>query len=340
MTISRRSLASLFLRINLDAPLRPNEKHQTIGSHVYLPNEFCNLMIKERKEWVNHFTGQPYENRKLVIFVDDEKFDIEYEAGSEDRRYINIETGDDDLNDLSIDRVGLAMIGLSEGPKSFLEAHAFNLPSGADESLLDQDRPWEQDIPLTPIPLSWRKHLHLPPSHPRREVLYAANPHARRNYLPIERFHYSVFEHKFSEVMRILMHLGANKIDVQHEKGLGKEVGGKVDAKIPYVDTEAEFEVDASSESEALYYAELDGHDDPSLPDDLSWYHSEPTWKRIAEGRREFGLSEFSLTLRYDDDFGIDADLAAEISSFGFSTEFSFEEHQETVWEVECEFGP
>lgn len=296
-------------------------------------------MQKSRKEWVEYMVNQPYESRKLITFVDDEKMNISSSDKKESSRYIEREPFESEEDGKKyIDRARLATLGLTEHQASFIRAHAFNLPSEADGSLLKEEEGWGEDTPLIPIPLSWKEYLNLPAGHPRRETVYAAHPYSRRNYLPVEKFHYSVFEHKFNEIKSILMHLGATKIEVNHEKGLGKEIAGEVSPDTTYLSGEGSAEVERSSESEALYYAELEGHEDPSLPDNLSWYYHEPTWKNIVEGRMEFGMREFSLTIRYSDDFGVDADLAAEVSKLGFSLSGSFQEHKETVWEIEGEF--
>ncbi|WP_263820579.1 hypothetical protein [Salinibacter sp.] len=296
-------------------------------------------MPKSKKEWVKQLVNQPYESRKIITFVDGKNLNIDTKEKEESYRYIERKPSEsEDRGKKYIDLVGLHEFMLDESPKSFLRAHAFNLPSDADESLIEEENTWEEGTPLIPIPLSWKKHLHLPTGHPRKETLYAGHPHARRNYLPVDRFHYSVFEHKFTEVMRVLMHLGATKIEVKHEKGWGKEIAGEVSSDAAYLSGEGTAEAERSSQSEALYYAELDGHEEPSLPDNLSWYHHEPTWQNFVEGRMEFGMREFSLKIRYNDDFGIDADLAAQVLEMGFSLGGSFEEYQETVWEIEGEF--
>jgi hypothetical protein len=98
-------------------------------------------------------------------------------------------------------------------------------------------------------------------------------------------------------------------------------------------------EAQSSSEERLLYHAELDGSDDPSLPEDLIWYDHEPTWQSVAEGRLEFGLQDFSLKLQYADDYGINADLKVDAESAGFELGGSFEKHESTTWSIEGTFG-
>jgi len=199
----------------------------------------------------------------------------------------------------------------------------------------------EHDIPVVPLPLSVASEMNLKPGHPRENLLYAAHPCDPRTYVPAADFHRLTFEHKFSEVLRLLMHLGASTIEVEHVRGWGRDFAGRLSAGIPQAGEEgsAEVEAQSSSEERLLYHAELDGSNDPSLPDDLIWYNHEPTWQRIAEGRLEFGLQDFSLKLQYADDYGINADLKVDAEGAGFELGGSFEKHESTTWSIEGTFA-
>jgi hypothetical protein len=196
----------------------------------------------------------------------------------------------------------------------------------------------ERDVPFLAVPFSWSDKLQIPPGHPREGVLYAGHPSTPRRYLPISKFHQLTFEDKFAEALRILMHLGAHEIDVKHERGWDRGFASEIDAGIPPKSGDVSLEGDLESEKEAVYHAELAGHENPVLPDDLVWLPHEPTWQTVVEGRKNFGLEEFSLTLQYTDDYDIDAKLAADAENAGFSLSGSFEKHQSTVWEIEGKF--
>lgn len=77
-----------------------------------------------------------------------------------------------------------------------------------------------------------------------------------------------------------------------------------------------------------------------AIPDDLIWYHHEPTWQNIADGRLNHGLMDFSLTVSYEDDFGINLGLTASAQRAGMELGGKFEDHQNTVWQVVGRFGP
>jgi hypothetical protein len=69
------------------------------------------------------------------------------------------------------------------------------------------------------------------------------------------------------------------------------------------------------------------------------WFNHEPTWQAIAEGRLMHGLKNFSIDLKYADDFGINAGLAAKIRKTGLDVGGKFEDHQSTHWRISGRFA-
>jgi len=183
------------------------------------------------------------------------------------------------------------------------------------------------------------KELTFLPGHPREKVLYIGHPLIANVYYPTAHFHRLTFLHKFDEAVRLLMSLGATDIHVEHNEGWSKELdaslgisasalvqGGKVDSKIGY---------SRKSDSHALFKATYrKGSEKPSLPRDMVWYPSEPTWQLVADGRMKHGLETFSLVVKYNDDFGINASLGAKAVKLGFDLGGSFESHQCTKWHI------
>jgi len=199
----------------------------------------------------------------------------------------------------------------------------------------------DKGIDIVPIPWRVASAFTLPPGHPRKEHLYVAHPTNNRYYLPAADFHRLVFEHKFAEAIRLLMHLGAKTIDVSHQQGWDHRFASKLTAGIPQADVSAKATAERSKTGDRhfLYHADLDGHANPTVPEDAVWYPHEPTWQSVAEGRIQFGLKKFSLKLQYTDDYGVNADFAVDVQNAGLSLGGEFEKHQKTVWALEGEFG-
>ena len=52
------------------------------------------------------------------------------------------------------------------------------------------------------------------------------------------------------------------------------------------------------------------------------------------------GLREFTLHVRYEEDFAVTADLASKITKVGLRAGGSFQRHQSTVWSITATFPP
>lgn len=180
--------------------------------------------------------------------------------------------------------------------------------------------------------------LTFPPGHPRNGVLYVAHPADDDVYYAMASFHRMAFEHKFSEAIDILMSLGANKIKVEHIRGWSHEFCGELAVSTPTGNLSATAHNTSKISSSILYEATLDGHTTPSIPDQLAWYKHEPTWQSIAKGRIQHGLREFSLSVAYEDNFGINAGLKISAVKSGLELGGRFEDHQATIWRISGTF--
>ncbi|HEX8165907.1 MAG TPA: hypothetical protein VF601_08975 [Beijerinckiaceae bacterium] len=180
-----------------------------------------------------------------------------------------------------------------------------------------------------------------PPGHPIDTVLYVSHPAKNNVYYTAAQFHRMTFEHKFSEATKLLMALGATEINVQHVSGWSRDFSVSLTALLPQGAGEIASGVKSHGEStsQLLFRARLKGSADPILPADLVWYHHEPTWQQIAEGRLKFGLEDFALTVRYDDDYGVNAALKLAVEKSGFDLGGKFQDHQSTVWQMEGKFA-
>jgi hypothetical protein len=173
--------------------------------------------------------------------------------------------------------------------------------------------------------------LRFPLGHPRNKVVYVGHPAIPAVYYPLAEFHRRTFEHKFAEAVQLLMSLSAREIEVEHQAGWGKEFSGKLNIPLAAA-------VEAGGKREArrdlLFKARFQSPRKPALPDQLIWYHHEPTWHQVAEGRLKYGLQEFSLALRYEDDYGVNAGLQTSLIGHGLELGGKFEGHESTVWRM------
>ncbi len=209
----------------------------------------------------------------------------------------------------------------------------------AMESIKAWQRAKESGIPILYIGKSEATELTFPPGHPRTGVVYVGHPAMPKVYHTIADFHRVTFEHKFSEAIDLLMHLGAREIRVEHVRGWSKEFSGRLSVALGEAAIAGEGGTYQSSGARVLYEATLSGGAEPRLPESSVWYEHEPTWQTIAKGRLEFGLREFALNVTYDDDYGVNAGLKASAARAGFDVGGRFEDHEATTWKISGEFG-
>ena len=196
----------------------------------------------------------------------------------------------------------------------------------------------QDGLDIQQISISEAKNISFPPGHPRLGVLYIKHPASANVFYTMAAFHRMAFEHKFAEVTELLMHLGATKVTVEHVRGWSSEFAGGLSAAIPKNDVEFTVKSNSSSHSLILFEASLSGSNNPVLPKSQVWYQHEPTWQSIAKGRISFGLKQFSLSLNYEDDFGVHAGLKNGAQKAGLEIGGDFERHEATTWKIYGEF--
>ena len=197
----------------------------------------------------------------------------------------------------------------------------------------------ESGLNVLQISRSDASRLQFPPGHPREQALYVAHPALPSVYYTTATFHRMAFEHKFSEAIYLLMSLGATKITVEHIRGWSREFSAKLSAPIPKAESKLDALRTSSSESSLLFEATLANKQSPAIPANLVWFPHEPTWQAIAMGRTQFGLSQFSLTVNYEDDFGVNAGLKVRVQKAGLDLGGNFEDHMATTWKIHGTFG-
>lgn len=199
----------------------------------------------------------------------------------------------------------------------------------------------ENGLPVLPISREQALQITFPVGHPLDRVVYIGHPAVPNIYYALADFHRRVFEHKVSEAILMLMSLGATSIQAEHISGWSHDFTAKL--SLPVSNTGAKVGVDAGttdkSKNSILFTAELSGTDAPVLPERLIWFHHEPTWQAIAEGRMRYGLRNFAVGIAYTDDFGVNLGLKAGLTKSGLELGGKFEGHESTIWNLTGQFG-
>lgn len=182
--------------------------------------------------------------------------------------------------------------------------------------------------------------LRFPPGHPRDTVLYVGHPAIPDIYYTFSSFHRLTFEHKFAEAVDLLMELGAKEIRVEHVRGWSRKFASNLSVALPLKEEgSAHVSGGTKGTTSLLYEASLKGSTHPKLPENLVWYPHEPTWQSIAKGRITHGLTQFSLSVNYDDDFGVNAGVKLSAHRAGLELGGNFEDHEATTWTLHGKFA-
>lgn len=275
----------------------------------------------------NTFFNQPYSDRQLILFIDDI-------AIAASQKVTRAKTPYRDFTKFAKE-VGKAMTIAVPGG-SFVEL--------AVETLFSYWEAQKEGVENFKLVEKSKINLfQLPPGHPRDRMVYAGHPGLPTVYVPLADFHRLTFEHKFAEVISLLMHLGAKTFKVEHVTGWGAEFSSHLAIGLPTTFAEIDIGTEAGSTQHTkqtiLFHTELDNKQAPSLPANLVWYPYEATWQQIAEGRLQFGLKNFSLYLNYNDDFGINAGLKLKIEKAGLDLGGTFERLVATTWRISGDFA-
>lgn len=233
-------------------------------------------------------------------------------------------------------KVAIAVIKSQYGP-------LINLVDTGIEAYKSWIKARNQGAPIKAITFEQSSALTFPPGHPREGIVYVGHPAINTHYYTMSDFHRFIFEHKISEVIRLLMSLGATSINVEHVSGWSTDIAANL--SIPLTSTgDSTASVEAGSRSNlnksVIYSATLSGSDRPKMLDKTVWLAFEPTWSSIADGRLHYGLNDFDMKISYLDDFGINAGLKAVIMKSGLDIGGKFEDHQATTWRIAGKFKP
>lgn len=181
--------------------------------------------------------------------------------------------------------------------------------------------------------------LKFPLGHPKPKTIYVCNPHLKNTYYPVKEFHKRTFEHKFQEIITLLMALGATSIKVEYDSGYLKEVDTGLNLNIKTVEVDVKTDHKRKIDNNILYEATFKPREEAKLPEDLVWYHHEPTWQSIAEGRLKHGLLNFNLAINYEEDFNVNSEINIDLIKYGLNINLEVDSFKSTKWIISGDFS-
>jgi hypothetical protein len=185
------------------------------------------------------------------------------------------------------------------------------------------------------------EHLKFAPGHPFGQVVYVGHPGVPALYYPAGEFHRRVFEHKFCEAVDLLLALGASKLTVERQEGFGREEAAELDMPLtPKERLGGKLTRSLGRNSQVLFESNSPGSSTPRLVDDMVWFDSERTWQTLASARMQHRAGNFSLVVRYENNYGITGSLKGKIEGAKLEVGGKFHEQQDTVWRISAVFPP
>jgi hypothetical protein len=182
--------------------------------------------------------------------------------------------------------------------------------------------------------------LRFPDMHPCKNVVYTGHPADPGCYIPLSDFHVCLFRLKVAEALELFRCLGAETIEVACIEGWDQIASVRLSSVFPAdVDVHVDMPISVEHGSGYSILATMrfpHPAQPPSIPPRLTWLHD---WDGVIQARLKGGLSDFSICVESENDYGINAGLLASLSISGVGGSVSFTEHRYTVWRLRGTFA-
>ncbi|EJU12093.1 hypothetical protein LH128_15581 [Sphingomonas sp. LH128] len=149
--------------------------------------------------------------------------------------------------------------------------------------------------------------------------VYAANPVSDMIYYQIGSYNDDMVDHKLSELERLLNSLGAKHYKVSYQDSDSSQ--NTASAKVKRVASGGlEAELTRARKRRFERSGTSDGRE-PALPNNLMWFHREPSWQALAEARLQGGRREFALSVELEQSLKLSAKALADIKAMKLNVE-------------------
>jgi hypothetical protein len=185
-----------------------------------------------------------------------------------------------------------------------------------------------------------RQQLNFPPGHPLVDHAYVGHPIIPERYIPYANFHRFLFEEKVNELISILASLGAIRVLMACRRGYKNSFAFGASASQPLGTESGNIGAyaNSSSKDDVVFEEYYQPSGKAFIPNNLVWYGHEASWQAVAKRRLENGTTKFKIMLSYEEDFGINASLTANLQQFGINLGGNYSKCESTKWEFEGEF--
>lgn len=168
-----------------------------------------------------------------------------------------------------------------------------------------------EEIPFSKIP----QEIDFPPGHPLPRRLYRVHPLKKKSnrYIPVEVFDSLLYQERESELIKLLIDLGAVEItikDLSSTKTKGGMSAKATASTVGGLETKAEAEREKSSSETRLIQLSQKSWDAEKFNEaDYSWLAYEPAWEALVHARLIGKCLLSSVELNSDTSYSISANL-------------------------------
>ena len=177
--------------------------------------------------------------------------------------------------------------------------------------------------PLINIELA-KIYFDFPPGHPKPNSVYAMCNIFPNQYVPLNNFHRYFQELKHSSFIDLCGYLGAKEVYLEHavinNKSLNIDLSaGDIPTELGNLGLGLKGGYSKGKNSNYNLAFSFSEKNKEIKDYDSPWLNSEPTWKSMKENRQNNFAESFKAEYNYNDDFGINGSIFAELSGMGIN---------------------
>lgn len=206
--------------------------------------------------------------------------------------------------------------------------------------------------------------INFPMGHPVANQLYVGHPYIPSKYIPFENYELELIEDKIREFSQIMQYLGATEINIESvnsssnnkDSKIDQKLSGGVDYKLVSASGNAERHITNKLLEDISQHINLHQKFSPkkypALPENLVWYHNEPSWQRLYSQRMQGALLEHEERIETKKSQVVENSELKQISAevkwlfvqangnWEQSMEEKFEAHENAILSIHVKFAP
>jgi len=185
-----------------------------------------------------------------------------------------------------------------------------------------------------------KRTFQFPPNHPVVDTAYAMCDIYPNIYVPISIFHDYFHNLKHSSLIKLCADLGAKEIYLEEGFENGNSVKISAKGNIPINNNGIGVSGGGNKkQSDAIKYSYTFPNNNQNIREcDSPWLPFEPSWKILKEMRLDNHVSSYGVEYTYTEDFGINAELSAQIKGLGLSIGGDYKEMKKYEYKYNVNF--